>query len=58
MKHEIQTFRKRLMRLADESQRPTRIYHINFQMFPTTVELDPMRQKSGEGDGWIGTEPS
>ncbi len=54
MKHEIQTFRKRLMRLADESQRPTRIYHINFQMFPTTVELDPMRQKSGEGDAWIG----
>ncbi len=36
LKTEIQTFRKRLMRMADSMTEPNRVYHINFQLFPTT----------------------
>jgi uncharacterized protein (TIGR02147 family) len=40
LKTEIQAFRKRLMRMADGMTGPNRIYHINFQFFPTSRNLD------------------
>jgi uncharacterized protein (TIGR02147 family) len=36
LKTEIQAFRKKLMRMADGMTAPNRIYHINFQFFPTS----------------------
>ena len=36
LKTEIQAFRKRLMRMADAMTDPNRVYHINFQFFPTS----------------------
>lgn len=41
LKKEIQACRQRLARLADEMADPTRIYHVNFQVFPTTEECRP-----------------
>ncbi|MDQ3001727.1 MAG: TIGR02147 family protein [Fibrobacterota bacterium] len=40
LKAEIQTFRKKLMHMADSMTGPNRIYHINFQFFPTSRALD------------------
>jgi uncharacterized protein (TIGR02147 family) len=40
LKTEIQGFRKKLMRMADGMAGPNRIYHINFQFFPTSRPLD------------------
>jgi uncharacterized protein (TIGR02147 family) len=39
LKSEIQAFRKKLMRMADGMSGPNRIYHINFQFFPTSQGL-------------------
>ena len=39
LKTEIQGFRKKLMRMADGMTGPNRIYHINFQFFPTSQNL-------------------
>ena len=39
LKTEIQAFRKKLMRMADGMTGPNRIYHINFQFFPTSNNL-------------------
>jgi uncharacterized protein (TIGR02147 family) len=39
LKTEIQAFRKKLMRMADAMTGPNRIYHINFQFFPTSSSL-------------------
>lgn len=41
LKKEIQACRQRLARLADEMADPTRIYHVNFQVFPTSEECGP-----------------
>jgi uncharacterized protein (TIGR02147 family) len=39
LKTEIQAFRKRLMRMADSMNDPSRVYHINFQFFPTSKHM-------------------
>jgi uncharacterized protein (TIGR02147 family) len=39
LKTEIQAFRKRLMRMADSMNDPNRVYHINFQFFPTSKHM-------------------
>ena len=39
IKAEIKRFRKKLMQIADKSVKPSRVYHLNFQFFPTTHEL-------------------
>jgi uncharacterized protein (TIGR02147 family) len=39
MKQEIQGFRKRLLELAESDQNFKRVYHISFQMYPTTQEI-------------------
>lgn len=39
LKSEIQSFRKKLMRMADGMTGPNRTYHINFQFFPTSQNL-------------------
>jgi len=36
VKSEVQAFRKRLVALADSDKSPSRVYHIGFQLFPTT----------------------
>jgi uncharacterized protein (TIGR02147 family) len=38
IKKEIQACRQRLAKLADEMDKPSRVYHVNFQIFPTTRE--------------------
>jgi len=39
LKKEIQACRQRLARLADEMEDPARVYHVNFQIFPTSEPL-------------------
>lgn len=39
LKKEIQACRQRLARLADGMEKPGRVYHLNFQIFPTTRDL-------------------
>ncbi|MBF0431276.1 MAG: TIGR02147 family protein [Fibrobacteria bacterium] len=36
IKKEIQAFRKKIITLADSTENPSRVYHINFDMFPTS----------------------
>ncbi len=36
VKAEIQSLRKRLLKIAEADAKPTRVYHVNFQYFPTT----------------------
>lgn len=43
IKGEIQGFRKRLMKLADGMTDPTRVYHVNFQFYPTSGPLEASR---------------
>jgi uncharacterized protein (TIGR02147 family) len=38
-KTEIQAFRKRFVTLADGEKAPGRVYHIGFQLFPTTQPI-------------------
>jgi uncharacterized protein (TIGR02147 family) len=40
MRNEIHAFRRRLAKLADEMKSPSRVYHFNFQFYPTTQELE------------------
>jgi uncharacterized protein (TIGR02147 family) len=41
IKSEIQKFRKKLMTIAGSEKSPDRVYHVNFQMFPTShIEED------------------
>jgi len=43
IKAEIQDFRKRLMKLADGKTSPTRVYHVNFQVYPTSARLGSVK---------------
>ncbi len=38
-KNEIQNFRERLLNIADKDKPMERIYHVNFQMFPTSEKI-------------------
>jgi uncharacterized protein (TIGR02147 family) len=40
LKTEIQAFRKRVLKLSEEDPKPSRVFHVNFLVFPTTRELD------------------
>jgi uncharacterized protein (TIGR02147 family) len=40
IKSEIQTFRKRLLKIIGNDQPGKRVYHINFQLFPTSENFD------------------
>ena len=40
VKSEIQGFRKKILRLVTTDEKADRIYHINFQLFPTSRSLD------------------
>jgi hypothetical protein len=39
LKKEIQGFRKRLLELTESDTNFKRVYHISFQMYPTTQEI-------------------
>ncbi len=39
LKTEIQSFRKRVLKMSEEDPKPTRVFHVNFLVFPTTKEL-------------------
>lgn len=43
IKSEIQGFRKKLMKIADGMAAPTRVYHVNFQLYPTSGPLGGIR---------------
>jgi uncharacterized protein (TIGR02147 family) len=45
MKQEIQGFRKRLLELAESDPSFKRVYHISFQMYPTSVEIETVPPK-------------
>jgi uncharacterized protein (TIGR02147 family) len=38
IKSEIQQFRKKLLKIADNEKEPKRVYHVGFQLFPTSEE--------------------
>jgi uncharacterized protein (TIGR02147 family) len=39
LKGEIQAFRKKVLKLSEEDAKPSRVFHVNFLVFPTTREL-------------------
>jgi uncharacterized protein (TIGR02147 family) len=41
IKKEIQQFRKRLLRIVERDSPVRRVYHINFQIFPTSDRVEP-----------------
>jgi uncharacterized protein (TIGR02147 family) len=43
IKGEIQSFRKKLMKIADGMAAPSRVYHVNFQFYPTSGNLGEHR---------------
>lgn len=38
IRKEIQAFRKRLLKIAEQEQEPERVFHLNFQLHPTSTE--------------------
>jgi uncharacterized protein (TIGR02147 family) len=40
VKGEIQAFRKKVLKMSEEDLKPSRIFHVNFLVFPTTRELE------------------
>jgi hypothetical protein len=44
LKTEIQAFRKRVLKMSEEDPAQSRVYHVNFMVFPTTRELEPGRR--------------
>jgi uncharacterized protein (TIGR02147 family) len=39
MKSEIQNFRKRLLQIAEDDSDVSRVFHVNFQLFPTSGDI-------------------
>jgi len=40
IKSEIKAFRKKLVNIADKTRKPNRVYHINFDLFPTSEKRE------------------
>jgi uncharacterized protein (TIGR02147 family) len=40
IKSEIKAFRKKLVNIADKTRNPNRVYHINFDLFPTSEKRE------------------
>ncbi|MCP4697620.1 MAG: TIGR02147 family protein, partial [Gammaproteobacteria bacterium] len=39
VKWEIQAFRKKLLDIAESDKKMTGVYHVNFQLFPTSKDI-------------------